>query len=91
MDPAQSASTRAPESRIPFFRSMHGSLLAWFVLLAILPMLLVSVMFANRAQNALMQEAADKLVAVRELKEDLLKTLFRKWEAEILLWPNWRP
>ena len=39
------------QSRIPFFRGMRGLLFGWFVLLAVIPMILVSVTFFSIAEK----------------------------------------
>ena len=40
-----------PPIRIPFFRSMRGMLLAWFVLLAIVPMVAVIAVFPGPGRS----------------------------------------
>lgn len=68
----------------PSFRGMRGSLLAWFVILTLVPMALVSTITYIRAREALTQDATDKLVAVREIKQDILVNLFRRWKADLV-------
>ncbi len=84
MDAKQLMTTGREADRSPFFQGMRGTLLAWFVVLALAPMILVSVISYTRAKEALTQFAEDKLVAVREIKANILLTLFRKWEADTL-------
>ncbi len=70
--------------RLGIFRGMRGTLLAWFVLLALLPMVLVGSMAYDRARKALTHEAKSKLMAVRKVKQSILQTLFQSYESDIL-------
>ena len=53
--------------KLPFFRSMRGKLLLWFLLLALIPLVVVGVLAYVQAQNALQQAAYDKLEAVQAI------------------------
>ena len=66
------------------FRGMRGTLMVWFILLAILPMVLVGAISYISARDSLVQTVTGKLTAVREIKENVLQTLFQKWKSEIL-------
>ncbi|MFC1896675.1 GAF domain-containing protein, partial [Thermodesulfobacteriota bacterium] len=84
MDPKQSIIIGDPTGRAPFFRGMRGTLLGWFVLLALVPMALVSIISYTRAQKALTESAVEKLVATREINKNIVLTLFGRWHSEIL-------
>lgn len=68
----------------PFSHGIRSALLAWFVLLALMPMALVSTFSYTRARDALINDAVDKLIAVREIKQNILLTMFQKYKADIL-------
>ncbi len=80
----QSIGIKDPTGRAPFFRGMRGTLLAWFVLLALVPMALVSIISYTRAQKALTESAVEKLVAIREINKNIVLTNFGRWHTEIL-------
>lgn len=84
MDPEQSISTRNLGGRTPFFRGLRGSLLGWFILLALIPMALVSILSYDRAQTALTKSAQEKLKVTREINKNIILTLFNRWNSEIL-------
>ena len=84
MDTEQSIAIGDPTGRAPFFRGMRGTLLGWFVLLALAPMALVSIISYTRAQKALTESAVEKLVATREINKNIVLTLFGRWNTEIL-------
>jgi methyl-accepting chemotaxis protein len=64
------------QSRILFFRSMRGKLLLSFLLMALIPLAVASILAYSRAQNALEDAAFDKMSAVlsnrRKALEDYL-------------------
>ena len=76
--------SEAPKKRLSFASSMRGTLLTWFILLAIVPVVIVSAIFLVRVEKVLLSRIENKLVAVREIKETVLKTFFGKWRAEVL-------
>ncbi len=84
MGPEQSISSQNLGGRTPFFRGLRGSLLGWFILLALVPMALVSVLSYDRAQKALTKSAEEKLVVTREINKNIILTLFKRWNSEIL-------
>jgi CheY-like chemotaxis protein/HAMP domain-containing protein len=84
MDPEQSIGIENPGGRTPFFRGLRGTLLGWFVLLALVPMALVSVLSYDRAQKALTQSVSEKLVSTREDNKNIILTLFKRWNSDIL-------
>jgi len=84
MGSKQSIRIGDPTGRVPFFRGMRGTLLGWFVLLAMVPMALVSIISYNHAQKALTESATEKLIATRQIRKDIVLTLFDKWHKEIL-------
>ena len=84
MDSKQSIMIAEPTGRAQFFRGMRGTLLVWFVLLALVPMALVSIISYTRAQKALTESAMKKLVATRESQKNVVLTLFNRWKTEIL-------
>jgi len=59
--------------KISFIRSIKGQLMIFFLLVAIIPMLLVGGILYNRAEVALESEASDKLVAVRNIKANQIE------------------
>ena len=58
---------------------MRGTLLGWFIVLALVPMLLVSIIFYYTARNALTDIAIEKLVEACEMHKDVIQTLVGKW------------
>ncbi len=84
MDPKHLIGIKDPTGQAPFFHGLRGTLLGWFILLAIVPMVLVIIISYNRAQKALTESAAEKLVAIREIRKDIVLTLFGRWNSEIL-------
>ena len=84
MDTEQSIAIGDPTGRAPFFRGMRGTLLGWFVLLALVPMALVSIISYTRAQKALTEIAWEMLLADRETKKQVVLTLFENWNEEVL-------
>ena len=84
MEIKQSAARENTTGRLPFFQGLRGTLLKWFLLLALVPMILVGLISYYSARNALMNTAIEKLVAVREINKNVLQTLFTKWQSELL-------
>lgn len=76
--------TRSSENRVSFFRSMQTTLLGCFFVLSLIPMTIVGIRDYQIADNALRQEAENKLEAVLKLKQNALGRLFRTWRTDIL-------
>ena len=84
MDFKQSTGIEDKTDKILFFQGLRGMLLGWFVLLALVPMALVSAISYNRAQDALIESAKEKMVTSREIRKDIVLTLFNRWNSDIL-------
>jgi methyl-accepting chemotaxis protein len=54
---------------MPFFRSLYGKLLLYFLPLSLIPLIVVSLLAYFQARDALQQAAGDKLEAVRAIKK----------------------
>lgn len=64
--------------RLPFFQSMRGKLLVWFLLLSLIPLVGVSVLSYYVARNALNAAAHDQLSAALTIKEHWVEDLMQK-------------
>jgi len=84
MNLKQSIGVGDPTGRAPFFKGLRGTLLGWFVLLALVPMALVSAISFNRAQKALTESAMERIVDARDFNKEIVETLFRRWQSDIL-------
>ncbi len=84
MDFEQSTKIEDKTGKIPFFQGLRGMLLGWFLLLALVPMALVSTISYNRARDALVESAMEKIVITREINKNTVLTLFNRWKLEIL-------
>jgi len=68
---------------LAFFHSMRGTLLVWFLGLALVPMAIVGVISYVRAQGDLVAGAKNKLVAVNSLKRDEIVRLLGGWVTDV--------
>jgi len=84
METSQSTVREGSTGRMPFFRGLRGTLLEWFVVLALAPMILVSMISYHSARKALTDSAMEKLVEAREINGNMLQTLFSRWQSELL-------
>jgi methyl-accepting chemotaxis protein len=71
------------ESVSKFAKSLKGKLLGAFLLIALLPLLLVSLVSYNQASGALEDSASDKLIAVRDVKAHEVEGYFSAIRSQI--------
>ena len=75
--------TQQEDIKLPFFRSIRGKLLLWFLGLSLIPLIAIGLIAYFQAQNALQQAAYDKLEAVKTIKAIQVETLFSETEGDI--------
>ena len=68
---------------LPFFHSMRGTLIIWFLALALIPVAVVGVISYVRTQRDLLTDAKGKLVAVNSLKRNEIARRFLRWETDV--------
>ncbi len=64
------------ETRIPFYRSLQGQLMFWFLLLGLLPLAIISGVAFVSANNALQASITDTLMGLSQNKSDRLTAWF---------------
>ena len=83
MKPTESLAPSEQGAHTGFFRGMRGTLLAWFLLLAILPTVLVSTISYRRNRAELTRNAMQQLAADRGVKELIFNSMTARWVADI--------
>jgi methyl-accepting chemotaxis protein len=73
----------AQRTRIPFFRSIRGKLLIAFLVLALIPLILVSIMAYVQTRTMLKQAAYDKLEAMRTIRRDQITRYFTERQSDM--------
>jgi len=68
---------------LPFFHSMRGTLLVWFLGLALIPMAIVGVISYELAQKGLIHAVNNRLVAVNSLKRNEIIRLLDGWVTDV--------
>ncbi|MCP4543839.1 MAG: HAMP domain-containing protein [Chloroflexi bacterium] len=72
------------KEKLPFFRSIRGKLLLAFLGLAVIPLVIVSIMAYDQAQDALKQAAYDKLWAVQTIKKMQVEEYFVQRQGDMV-------
>jgi len=63
-------------NQLPFFQSLRGKLLLWFLGVSIVPLLAVGFLAYNQASAVLAAEATAKLTAIRDIKANQVESYF---------------
>ncbi len=72
---------RTQKTSIPFFRSIQGKLLLYYLPLSLIPLIVVSLLAYTQARDALHRAAADKLEAVQAIKKSQIENYLTEREA----------
>ncbi len=70
-------------NQLPFFRSLRGKLLLWFLGVSITPLMAVGILTYNQSKIVLQDEAAAKLTAIRDIKTAQVETYFQNALADV--------
>jgi len=69
------------KTKLPFFRSIHGRLLIYYLPLSLVPLIVVSFLTYSQSRNALQHAAGEKLEAVQAIKKYQIESYLTERES----------
>jgi len=82
MQPASSTAS-SPETKIPFFRSIQGQLILWFLILGLVPLIAMGVVAYLNAQSALNERILTQLKAAIAINAERLQEREALWASSV--------
>ncbi len=80
--------TLREETRLRFFTSLQGKLILLLLTVSIIPLITLGWMSYDRAKSALMYEAANKMIAVRDIKARQITGYFQERMDDLKIFSN---
>ncbi len=67
---------QAAEQKLPFFRSIRGRLLIWFLVLSLVPLMIIGTLVFLNSRNTLQKQEYNHLIAIRDIKAEEIELYF---------------